>query len=503
MTGRFVSYKQLAAAMSVGLALRLFFIAFRPFYAGDTKFYEELARNWLYHGIYGLSVLGKLTPVDVRMPGYPAFLAVIYAVFGQSRAAVMIIQALLDLITCALTALIAAYLAPTAKRRFVATVALWTAALCPFTANYAAAILTETLAMFLTTLAILLFVYLLTNPAIANSPTGAAQQLCDQRDIWLWAACWLLGGFVVGLGTLVRPETPLLLAAVGVTLTLRWWRKADWSKLALAGSWMAVGLVLPLMPWAVRNARTLGRIEFLAPRYAESNGDFVPRGFYAWTQTWMVRPKDSYLVPWKLGHEPIRIDTLPRSAFDSANEYARVDALLKSYNTDWHMTPILDRQFALLAQERTARRPLRTYIFVPAARAWMVWFTPRVELLPYSGDLWPPALKWRSNHVDFGVTLGYAILGFVYTGLALAGAWRCRSHPAWVFLISFLALRTALLTQLQTVEPRYTIVCFPMILALGALAWSTPQAQGPPEGYAEFENPTPLVASEQTFGNPK
>ena len=266
---------------------------------------------------------------------------------------------------------------------------------------------------------------------------------------------------------------------------------------------MALGLVLPLMPWAVRNARTLGRIEFLAPRYAESYGDFVPRGFYAWTQTWMVRPKDSYLVPWKLGHEPIRIDTLPSSVFDSANEYARVDALLKSYNTDWHMTPILDRQFALLARERTARRPLRTYMFVPVTRAWMVWFTPRVELLPYSGDLWPPTLKWRSNRMDFGVTLGYGILGFVYAGLALAGAWRCRSHPAWGFLISFLALRTALLTQLQTVEPRYTIVCFPLVLVLGALAWAGPQAQVPLEGYAEFEIPKPLVASEQTFGNPK
>jgi 4-amino-4-deoxy-L-arabinose transferase-like glycosyltransferase len=502
MTWRLVSYKQMVAAMSVGLVLRLFFIGYRPFYAGDTRFYEELSRNWLYHGVYGLFVLGKLTPVDMRMPGYPAFLAAIYAVFGTSRPAVMVIQALVDLMTCVLTALIAAHLAPTAKRSFVATAALWMAVLCPFTANYAAAILTETLATFFTTLAILLFLSFLTGPPIANSLTGASLQSLNRRDLSLWAARWLLGGFVVGLGTLVRPEAPLLLAAVAIALTLRWWRKANWSKLVLAGSWMAVGLLLPLMPWAARNARTLGRVEFLGPRYAESQGDFVPRGFYAWTQTWMVRPKESYLVPWKLGRERILIETLPNSAFDSAAEYTRVDALLKSYNADLQMTPMLDRQFSLLAQERTARRPLRSYLFVPAARAWMLWFTPRVELLPYSGDLWPPLYKWRSNHTDFGVTLGYGILGIVYVGLALVGAWRCRSHPAWVLLISYLALRTALLTQLQTVEPRYTIVCFPLVLALGAIGWVSPRTQTSKEEECPIRTiRRPLVAREQGPGD--
>ncbi len=45
-----ISYPHLAAALLCGLALRLYFIAHFPFYSGDTKFYEELARNWLDHG---------------------------------------------------------------------------------------------------------------------------------------------------------------------------------------------------------------------------------------------------------------------------------------------------------------------------------------------------------------------------------------------------------------------------------------------------------------------
>jgi hypothetical protein len=285
----------------------------------------------------------------------------------------------------------------------------------------------------------------------------------------------MLGGVVVGVGTLVRPEAPLLLVAVGLVLTIRWRHRADWSKLALAASWMAVGLLLPLMPWAVRNARTLGRIEFLAPRYAQAQGDFIPRGFYEWTKTWMVRFEDAYLVPWKLGKAPISIDTLPSSAFDSAAERSRVEALLSRYNSTLNMTPVLDREFALLARERTARQPMRTYFFIPVSRAWMIWFTPRIELLPYSGKLWPPGEKWRGNRIDFGVTLGFGILNCIYLGLAFVGAWRCRSHPALALLITFVVVRTALLTQLQAVEPRYVIVCFPVILALGALACAIPQ----------------------------
>ena len=38
-------------------------------------------------------------------------------------------------------------------------------------------------------------------------------------------------------------------------------------------------------------------------------------------------------------------------------------------------------------------------------------------------------------------------------------------------LVLYLVIRTALLTQLATIEPRYVMVCFPAIAALGALAF--------------------------------
>ena len=176
-------------------------------------------------------VHGQLTPVDMRVPGYPAFLAAVFAVAGQSPRAAMLAQVVVDLATCFVIALIAARLAPENSRRRVALAGLWLAALCPFTANYTAVVLTETLVIFLTALAIL--VLLQTDVGGAGDIGAALRRLL--------ANPWLLAGIVVGFGTLVRPETPLLLFAAGLVLLAKWWRPADWMKLVRAGVLMALG----------------------------------------------------------------------------------------------------------------------------------------------------------------------------------------------------------------------------------------------------------------------
>jgi hypothetical protein len=474
-----VSPRYLAAALLAGLALRLFFVIHFPFSAGDTKFYDELARNWIDHGVYGLFVKGQLAPTDMRAPGYPAFLAAIYAIFGRSGRAVLVVQAIVDLMTCVAIALIAARLAPAAKRTAVATAALWIAALCPFTANYAAVFLTEGLAIFLTTFALLIFACLLDHPFVRGDDDESAHELVSFVG-WVFFA-----GFLVGLGTLVRPETPLVLVAAGLVFCVRLRRPANWRKLILTVSWMAVGLLLPLTPWAMRNARTMGRIEFLAPRYAEIEGDFIPRGVYAWTRTWMVRFDDAYFV-WKLGKAPITAENLPPSAFDSPAERAKVTALLNTYNGDLKMTPLLDREFAVLAGERTARHPLRTYLFIPAERAWAMWFTPPAAFLHYSGQLSPLAERWRDNRPDLVTTLAFALLNFIYVGLALVGAWTCRDRAEFALLAAFIIIRTAVLTQMQTIEPRYIIVCLPALLAICAQAWAIQQRHAPIVSHAAF-----------------
>jgi hypothetical protein len=458
-------FKHLLPALLIGLALRLFFLWRFPFYSGDTAYYEELARNWLYHGVYGFHSHGRLLASDARAPGYPAFLAGIYFLAGTGRKAVMVAQGILDLATCILAAGAASRLAtdaPDAVRGRVAAAALWLTALCPFTANYTAVPLTEVLATFLTTLALLIFL----------SPGGmATDSISSNGDLLRSVKIWFAGGLAVGLGTLVRPETPLLLAAVLIALWIRYLGAANWKRLTLATLWMTTGLLLPLAPWATRNAVNLGRVQFLAPRYAETYGDVLPTGFYAWTKTWMFRFRDAYLFTWKLPSQPIEVKNLPSYAVDSPEEFSRVASLLERYNGRQGMTRTLDLEFAELARQRAKHHPIRTCIWIPIERAAAMWFTPRITLLPYSGRLWPLGESYQTNPVDFEVTLGYAILNVIYVAIFLAAAWFWRANFGVSLIVAFIVIRTAFLTQLQTCEPRYVVVCFPALLAVAAQLW--------------------------------
>ena len=131
-------------ATAAALALRLFFVFHFPHVEGDTFIYGDIAKNWLNHGIYGLTDNGAVRPTLIRLPGYPGFLAAMFALFGQEHyRAVMVAQALVDTNTCLVIAAIALELMNTRA----AKAAYLLAALCPFTAMYAAAPLSETLSI--------------------------------------------------------------------------------------------------------------------------------------------------------------------------------------------------------------------------------------------------------------------------------------------------------------------------------------------------------------------
>lgn len=460
------SEMQVVLATVAGLALRLVFVLRFPAGSGDGPIYQELARNWVDAHIYGVFTPNGLVSSDIRGPGYPALLALVYLLFGRGQTPILLAQVLIDLCTCYLVALAARRLAPEAERRRTGLAALWLAVTCPFVANYAAVSLTEVLATFLTAAALI--------PLLGgcNAIDSGEPAAADAAGAW---RPWFAGGLLAGLGTLVRPETPLLLAALALVLGIRLRRRADWGRLARAGLAAAVGLMLPLAPWAARNWVRFHEVQFLAPRYAQSPGEFVPRGLYAWTDTWLARYRDVYLVPWKVDGEPIEMDDIPAAAFDSAEEKARVAALVAAYNDELAMSPEVDAGFAELARERTARRPLRTYVEVPAERAVTMWFTPRIELLPYSGRLQPFREARREDRVDVSVTLGLFALGLFYAALALVGlarGWRRGPPTALALAAGFIVVRTMYLTTVETPEPRYTLECFPALLAMGALAFA-------------------------------
>jgi hypothetical protein len=469
-------------ALATGTFLRLLFVLKFPTSSGDTILYEQFATNWLKLGTLAMDIGGQAKPVDLRMPGYPAFLAIVYALGGQTgesaRFAVMLAQVALDLSTCLVIAALAALLARLAGQEAKATkvfsAALWLAALCPFTANYVAIPLTEVWAVFLTAVAFIPLVLVSAEASVPAIPAVGGKQF-GRKDTWKLAA---LAGFVVGVATLFRPETPLLLVATFAVLA-HWMVQRDqgWRcvKLCLVTA-AACGAVL--LPWTIRNAMTLHEFQPLAPKDATLPSEVDPKGFLAWERTWMYRMRDAYRVTWKLNDQEIQMEDIPASAFDTTDERARVAMVLERYNDDLTWTEEEDRMFAELAQERTARHPWRTYLTIPLGRVMAMWFTPRIELLPVSGHVFPLAYQWEEDPVDQRVTILLFLLNLLYVGLGVWGAsklWKQRrARAAVAVLLTYIVLRTALLTTMETPEPRYVLECFPALLAFAAqVVWKS------------------------------
>jgi hypothetical protein len=466
-------------AIIAAVALRLVFVHWFPTTTDDSATYLQLANNWLDHHVYGLWQNGQLVPTDLRTPGYPAFLAGVTLLFRRSMQAILLSQAVLDVFTSILTAALAAALAPAGSRRRVWIIALWLAATCPFLANYSAAMLTEVVVTSLATAALCCFAL-----GLREEPTKVVFRI---GHLWAYPFAFaLIGSFLTGVATLVRPEMPLLLGVAVLVYGLRAWRAQDARKAILHATAMAGAFLLPLLPWAARNAVSLNKLQFLAPRYATVPGEYPPVGFYAWTGTWLERYRDVYVTVWKIGEERLDVNELPASAFDSAEERSRVADLIAQYDDspELDISPEMDHQFAEIARERTRRHPLRTYVRVPFERALTIWFTPRTELLPIDGKFWPLREQWEDSHADVLVTGGFAVLGYLYVALAIGGiwlAWRTQlerrdagSHDGanlWgvALLAAYFAVRTAFLTTVEAPEPRYVVSCFPGVLALIAL----------------------------------
>lgn len=465
-------------ALLAGAGLRLFFVLKFPGNSGDTIIYDQLASNWLAHGKYAMDVSGQPLSVDIRMPGYPAFLALTAALTRQSvenaHRAAMIAQIFVDLATClvvaALAALLARFCSPqeplleSPGTRHVFLAALWLAALCPFTANYVAAALTETWAIFFTALATL---------ALAPLLFAAQGPWLFPDERWR-SQRWniFLAGLLVGLGTLFRPETPLLLATALLIVAYFLLRARKSLRFLRISFLLLAGAAVPLVPWIIRNAITLHEFQPLTPKDTNLPGELVPKGFMAWERTWLYRVRDNYLVPWKLNDEEIHMDDIPDSAFDTLEERDRIAAALDSYNEDLNLTPEEDAIFAQVARERTASHPLRTYLWIPVQRAVRIWFSPRIELLPVSGHVFPLAYMHEEDPVDQRATILLFFFNVIYVSLGLWGARRLWRHsalrPAVAFLVLYIVFRTAFLTTLETPEPRYVLVCFPLLIALAA-----------------------------------
>lgn len=328
---------------------------------GDARVYSRLAVNLLEQHAYSADEGPPYAPTYIRLPGYPLFLAAVYAAFGHGNdAAARTAQALLDTASCLFVAALAFLWQPAEARKVrAAALALALAVVCPFTVIYTATILTETLTIFLAL-------------ALTLAATLALRARARRARIMWWTVAGLCAGSVI----MVRPDGGLFAAGAGVTLVLAYLFGAHVSRadsnaefradlhaeslpnvqaetragvrlarrldgvstarrLARAfafGSVFAAATVLLMLPWTIRNERVFQVFQPLAPFYATMPDEFVPRGYHRWVRTWIDDPR--YIDPllWKLDQKPIRIGQIPDKAFDSPEERARVAALLDRYN---------------------------------------------------------------------------------------------------------------------------------------------------------------------------
>jgi len=444
------------AASLAALALRLLLVVYFPAVVDDSRFYADIAQNWLRHGVYGITNSGAITPTLSRLPGYPAFLAVIFALFGAGDfRAVLLVQVLFDLATCFLIADLARRLfsARTAQAAFVL------AALCPFLANYTAAVLTETLEIFFTALALDLAFWAL----------GIGETATPPARYGAWIGC----GLSVGGAILLRPDGGILLAAIGAYLLWLLVRNSRTGQsgalfatrtIFWAGVLAAIGAFAPLVPWTLRNLHTLHRFQPLAPRYATDSDDVVMNGFNRWTKTWIADYVSVQEIYWSVPGTEIDLTRLPRRTFDSPQQQEQTNELFSDYNRDHDMTPELDVRFAALAAERVHASPLRYYVWLPALRIADMWLRPRTELFPSDPRWW----EFNDDRRWLAVSLGFGLLNLVYVVMGFAGLVRARECFGVGLVVLFLLLRSAFLGSLENPEPRYTLECYPAVIVLAS-----------------------------------
>jgi hypothetical protein len=486
-------------ALTAGLVLRLWMLKRYFLVNGDSLIYGDMGKNLLLHGQYALTgVGGRLNPTLIRLPGYPIFLALCFRAFGmENYASAAWMQIALELAGCLLLADFAGRIAPAALHgcdakfsRGAAHATLWLAALCPFTAIYAAEPMPEASTLFMIALALWSTARFRERPGwgTALSFTFAVTYAALLRPDGALVAIALVPALVLVLRQRKekRNEAEKLVAMKGTGFSP--YMNAAESARALApegnhsenlpvlpsySKLLGIALVClllalaPFTAWTLRNWQVFHDFQPLAPRYANDPGQQTYPGWQRWVKTWSLDFVSTYDVYWEVPGAPLDLARLPSRAFDSPAQYEETAALAADYNDRdkaKDIVPDVDARFGKLADERIAAHPLRYYLWLPLGRVADMGLRPRVENMDIDLDWW----VYAHHRAETRFSWAYAALNALYLLLALAGL---SLRPRfWPWMVAYMVLRSALLMTVEAPEARYTLECFPMLFALGGIA---------------------------------
>jgi len=213
----------------LGLVLRLGYVLAYPQYPfglADDVSYSDIARSVVAGGGFAQAQIPEVS----FGPVYPAFLALIYLVFGHDLTAVRVVQALLS----GVVVLILYGLVEELLGHRVARWSAWLTALYPGFIFYSGIVLTETLTMFL----LVLLAWWL-------------KRAIQSASLVTWAGA----GIVMGVNVLHRQEMLLLFAAYLAFVLFYGRHEALLRKVAV----FLLASVLVIGVWTTRNYVTFGR----------------------------------------------------------------------------------------------------------------------------------------------------------------------------------------------------------------------------------------------------
>jgi hypothetical protein len=288
-----------------------------------------------------------------------------------------------------------------------------------------------------------------------------------------WVGC----GLSIAACILLRPDGGILFGAVGAYWLLVFVRSFMATRgqtsdivprlrpILSVGIILTIGAFAPLIPWTLRNLRTMHRFQPLAPRYATESDERPMPGFNRWTKTWMADYTSVQEIYWRVPGDAIDFTRLPQRAFDSTQQRQETVQLFADYNQDHEVTSEIDARFAALAAARIHAAPLRYYAWLPTLRIADMWLRPRAELLPSDPRWW----EFDDDPVWLTVSIVFGVINLAYVAAAAAGIWRSRYSFGVGLFVMFLVMRSLFLGTLENPEPRYTLECYPVVIVAAAV----------------------------------
>ena len=419
------------------------------FMTADSGQYDELARSLLAHGTFaesaGLSMY--------RTPGYPALVALVYALMGTSQIPLTAVQIVLDSLTCVIVVDMA--LRHGVRGRALALTAAL-AVTCLYTAVYSYQLMTETTYCFALTLAI----WVWDRPDKREEPSGTTPLRA------------LITGLVIGAAVLVRPAmmVPGMLFGLGICARILF--KLGWRNLrpraALAPLALGLGVAVCIIPWIVRNHRTFPE------EFARANTPYLaPLGFKVSSSSafHFYQPDfKKFLASYEQPYVQIKFTDPPvmaRYVYPGEEEevraaYARLGREVEQANR-YTSDEMLD--FRAITAKRYQAAP-RLHLTAPASMIAKVWITPRIAVL------W----RGRSGHNSSrALIVGYTIYSSVFLLGILGLFWgglREHASSAAIYLAAMLIGHTFIYALwLPFPQSRYAVAVYPLLcLGIGTFA---------------------------------